>query len=153
MPTLLNHKHQSICIIKNTNELDMTQEEKELLLIKDLCARLPYGVECKDDNTNVTGTLSQIGLHYNMCALDKDDGESEYCYIPNCKPYLFPLSSMTEEQEIEYDATFDTIVYDNGKKDSVMTYKSFDWLNANHFDFRGLIPMRLANDATGLNIY
>lgn len=60
---------------------------------------------------------------------------------------------MTEEQEIEYDATFDTIVYDNGKKDSVMTYKSFDWLNANHFDFRGLIPMGLANDATGLNIY
>jgi hypothetical protein len=130
----------------------MTQEQKELLL-RDLCARLPYGVKCEDTNINVIGTLSQIGLHYDMCVLDKDDGNSESCYIPNCKPYLFPMSSMTEEQEIEYDATFATIVYEDGRKDSAMTYKTFDWLNKNHFDYRGLIPMGLAKDATGLNIY
>lgn len=50
----------------------MTQEQKDLLL-KDLCGRLPYGVICKDTNINITGTLSQIGLHYDMCVLDKDN--------------------------------------------------------------------------------
>jgi hypothetical protein len=60
---------------------------------------------------------------------------------------------MTEEQEIEYDATFATIVYEDDRKDSAMTYKTFDWLNKNHFDYRGLIPMGLAIDATNLNIY
>ena len=79
----------------------MTQEEKDILL-KDLCSRLPYRVICKDTNINITGTLSQIGLHYDMCTLDKDNGDSESCYILNCKPYLFPLSSMTEEQKVEY---------------------------------------------------
>lgn len=131
----------------------MTQEEKELL-IKDLSARIPYKVkafyygtdeemECTDiiegiiiDNGNVEIIIGQYGLS-----------------VEKVKPYLFPISSMTEEQEIEYDATFDTIVYDNGKKDSVMTYKSFDWLNANHFDYRGLISKGLALDATELNIY
>ena len=78
----------------------MKPEDKELLL-RDLCGRLPYGVICKDTNINVVGILSQIGLHYDMCVLDKDNGESESCYIPNCKPYLFPLSSMTEEQKKE----------------------------------------------------
>ena len=122
----------------------MTQEQKELLL-KDLCARLPYGVICKDTNINATGTLSQIGLHYDMCVLDKDNGDSESCYILNCKPYLFPLSSMTEEQKTSH----------NFLKHSAYASptKLVDWYNKNHFDYRGLIPMGLANDATKLNIY
>ena len=124
----------------------MTQEEKDLLL-KDLCARLPYGVICKDTNINVTGTLSQIGLHYDMCVLDKDNGDSESCYILNCKPYLIPMSSMTEEQEKEYLNTC------NGYCTYYWTEETFDWLNKNHFDYRGLIPMGLALDATNLNIY
>ena len=126
----------------------MTQEQKELLL-KDLCARLPYGVICKDTNINVTGTLSQIGLHYDMCVLDKDNGDSESCYILNCKPYLFPLSSMSEEQEIEF---INTCTFLRGSTFG-WTDRTFDWLNKNHFDYRGLIPMGLAIDATGLDIY
>lgn len=126
----------------------MTQEQKDLLL-KDLCSRLPYGVVCKDTNINVTGTLSQIGLHYDMCTLDKDNGDSESCYILNCKPYLFPLSSMTEEQEIEF---INTCTFLRGSTFG-WTDRTFDWLNKNHFDYRGLIPMGLALDATNLNIY
>lgn len=131
----------------------MTQKEKELL-IKDLSARIPYKVKASyygtDEEMECTDIVEGV-------IIDNNDAEiiiGQYgLSIEKVKPYLFSLLSMTEEQEIEYDATFDTIVYENGKKDSVMTYKSFDWLNANHFDFRGLISMGLALNATGLNIY
>jgi hypothetical protein len=134
----------------------MTQEDKDLLL-KDLSARLPYGIKCVsgvDDatliiegiNPNCNGA-SEVQVTYERSGINFDTK------ISSIKPYLFPLSSMTEEQEIEYDATFATIVYEDGRRDSAMTYKSFDWYNKNHFDYRGLIQLGLANDATGLNIY
>ena len=119
----------------------MTKEHKELL-IKDLCSRLPYKVICKDNNINVIGVLSQIGLHYNMCSLDKDDGDSEYCNILNCKPYLFPLSSMTEKQKKEF---YSLIVEP--------AWKIIDFCNKYHLDCRDLIPKGLAIDATNINIY
>lgn len=119
----------------------MIQEHKELLL-KVLCARLPYKVICKDNNINVIGILSQIGLHYNICSLNKDDGDSEYCNILNCKPYLFPLSSMTEKQKEEFHSLIIEPVW-----------KIIDFCNEHHFDYRGLIEKGLAIDATNLNIY
>lgn len=145
----------------------MTQEQKELLL-KDLCARLPYGVICKDTSINITGALSQIGLHYDMCVLDKDNGDSESCYILNCKPYLFPLESMTEEQRKEFIkfADYEPRLEDCGRHQELYYYDlvghennfypnsdAIDWCNKNHFDYRGLIPMGSAINATGLNIY
>ena len=135
----------------------MTQEQKELLL-KDLCARLPYGIVV--GTTDNDGTIPNFWMFYSYNHFTEDvriancdvdaDRLTDFCDV---RPYLFPLSSMTEEQEIEYDATFAAIVYEDGRKDSVMTYKTFDWLNKNHFDYRDLIPMELAIDATGLNIY
>lgn len=145
----------------------MKIEDKELLL-KDLCARLPYSVKCKDTNINITGILSQIGLHYDMCVLDKDNGDSESCYIPSCKPYLFPLLSMTEEQ---YNSLHELGILNNCshsyeyvnphihgvsfifKEFKTYSLELIEWLNKNHFDYRGLISMDLAIDATGLNIY
>lgn len=150
------------------------EEDKELLL-KDLCSRLPYGVKLycsqgtsidrkkgwklvgyheadiniKDVFGITVGTLHRIILN---CVGPNNNVDIDFIK-DEVKPYLFPMSSMTEEQEIEYDATFETIVYEDGRKDSVMTYKSFDWLNKNHFDYRGLIPMGLALDATDKNIY
>lgn len=123
----------------------MKIEDKQLLL-QDLSSRLPYGVICKDTNINVTGTLSQIGLHYDMCVLDKDNGDSESCYILNCKPYLFPLKSMTEEQLLELSS----ISFENSIDSSI---KTINWCYKNHFDVNGLIPMGLAKDATNKNIY
>ena len=122
----------------------MKQEEKELLL-KDLCARLPYGVKVI---TSVGGEIRNDKEQLNFAQLSLF--ESGYEEI---KPYLFPLSSMTEEQRIEYhnlcsvgtDECGDIIYFD--------TYESIDYLNKNKFDYRYLIPMGLANDATGLNIY
>ena len=69
-----------------------------------------------------------------------------------CKPYLFPLSSMTEEQDREF-----SLLQVNTHKDSFLyvcdCVNMITWLNKNHFDYRGLIEKGLAIDATNLNIY
>jgi hypothetical protein len=142
----------------------MTQEQKDLLL-KDLCCRLPYGVkvqttyinpqtkERKDIGTDVLSTV-EISMLI--------DGYEEH------KPYLFPLSSMTEEQwrELFEIAGYEVREEDCGRHTEIYyydmvghentlhpNYNAIDWFNANHFDYRGLIPMDLGIDATGLNIY
>ena len=137
----------------------MEAKHKDLLL-KDLCARLPYGVICKDDYAKVEGKLVQIGINYDMCLLSDDYGKTEFAYIPNCKPYLFPLSSMTEEQLYNNPIGFSqmlTIKADRDWENITINrrsyYKLVDWFNKNNFDYRGLIEKGLAIDATSLNIY
>lgn len=131
----------------------MTQEEKQLLLT-DLCARLPYKVKAtysKHEETTIAGEYEILDAE----GVEVIDGYlDDYCFridgykihISSIKPYLRPMSSMTTEEEVEYDATFDSI-YINGHYDSCMSYKSFDFLNKKMFDYRGLIPMGLALEA------
>ena len=121
----------------------MTQDDKDLLL-KDLCARLPYGVICKDEYGNVL-ELNSIDIP-NTATFRCSDKTFWTTDLDKCKPYLYPLSSMTDGQKIEYYKTCKGFKH-------FMTTKSFDWLNKNHFDYRGLIPKGLAIDATELNIY
>lgn len=125
----------------------MTQEDKELLL-RDLCARLPYGVKFMC-NKNIYTTKG-------LDLIVTDEGDWEYAVtakgtapieIDFIKPYLFPLSSMTEEEKSMYEGLMigiDNISY---------MLDVIDWLNSHHFDYRGLIEKELAIDATGLNIY
>ena len=142
----------------------MTPKDKELLL-KDLCARLPYGVKIDftwwvmDEGTCMSTTLEPD--HIEQIRND-EVGNAEI------KPYLFPLSSMTDEQcykfycgfvenEIDYN-DFKKYYFDSCSLDKVLTLISdcsdiIDWFNENHFDYRGLIEKGLAIDATGLNIY
>ena len=115
----------------------MTQENKELLL-NDLCGRLPYGVIIQIKDWTVLDAELKLG-HINR--LQISDVE--------LKPYLFPLSSMTEEQKQEYQYITERWMYDS----SYSIGDSIDWLNAHHFDYRCLIEKELAIDATGLNIY
>lgn len=124
----------------------MKQENKDLLL-KDLCARLPYGVKglvTFNGNLFMTQVQSEDrtidGKLYDRFAVAQ---ESWYDNV-TIKPYLFPLSSMSEEQRLEYYGTFSLSGDISG---------SIDFYNKYHFDWRGLIPMGLAIDATGLNIY
>ena len=136
----------------------MTQEDKELLY-KDLCARLPYGVvldspnpvdDLWDEAISIDAGTKTVTLLYNERVFNIDE----------VKPYLFPFSSMTEEQEREYNTLrdfvyshhyeYEDIVEDMGLYDN---WRSIDYLNAHHFDYRGLIEKGLAIDATGLNIY
>lgn len=120
----------------------MTQEEKDLLH-KDLCARLPYGVHVQ--HRHFSEPLQLTSMHL----LELDSVESIEATLEDVKPYLFPLSSMTEEEVDEF-TQFD--VYGNGEY-IIPNHEAIDWLNKHHFDYRGLIPMGLAVDATGLNIY
>lgn len=131
----------------------MTQEN-----IKDLCSRLPYGVivdtpkgkgHACDINFTIFGV--EIGVNINTTVRDTFS-------INDVKPYLRPMSSMTEEQKKEYRKVceLDTEILSKHPMDGTpfpALYNSQDWLNKNHFDYRGLIPMGLAIDATNLNIY
>ena len=145
----------------------MTQEDKELLL-KDLCARLPYEVvgKCEIDASYDTSFDTKFQTHIFdamvhglkedlllVTPLIEDKDEQEFANeevadgvdILDFKPYLFPMSSMTEEQQINL-----TKFVENGIYGENILY---DWLNKNHFDYRGLIEKGLAIDATELNIY
>ena len=127
----------------------MTQKDKELL-IKDLCARLPYNVICqvefKENGKYNSKVMLLSGIFTDEAYFTTKDGS---IYSNEYKPYLFPLSSMTEEQEEEYQHITEMWMYDS----SYSISDSIDWLNAHHFDYRGLIEKGLAIDATGLNIY
>ena len=130
----------------------MTQEHKELLL-KDLCVRLPYGVKVRCD-FGLDGEITEISRTKNNLYYCKYlDCKEGYCYIESLKPYLFPLSSMTEEQKEEYCSLQQKVIYNNkGLVNSdVMEY--VNWCYKNHIDINNLIPIGLAIDATGLNIY
>ena len=149
----------------------MTQEHKELLL-KDLCARLPYGVKFMY-NKNIYTTKG-------LDLIVTDEGDWEYAVtakniapieIDFIKPYLFSLSSMTDKQAKEIQEIVGNpdnaciIRKTDGLElwlDSIDTdptiwvdtiFEVQDYLNKNHFDYRGLIKKGLAIDATGLNIY
>ena len=131
----------------------MTQENKELLF-KDLCARLPYGVKFMlNKNIYTTKGLDLIVT---------DEGDWEYAVnakdiapieIDFIKPYLFPLSSMTEEQKVIYGDLCYAIIQSLAKDMQSELNELIDWLNKNHFDYRSLIEKGLAIDATGLNVY
>ena len=127
----------------------MMQENKELLL-EDLCARLPYNVICqvefKENGKYNSKVMLLSGIFTDEAYFTTKDGS---IYSNEYKPYLFPLSSMTEEQKQEYQHITERWMYDS----SYSISDSIDWLNANHFDYRNLIQMNLAIDATGLNIY
>lgn len=141
----------------------MTQEHKELLL-KDLCARLPYGVKAyiknwsKLDRKYYEGvyTVESIDPSLNNIFADSERSSVEVIVGYDdyeIKPYLFLLSSMTEEQKEEYCSLQQKVIYNNkGLVNSdVMEY--VNWCYKNHIDINNLIPIGLAIDTTGLNIY
>lgn len=130
----------------------MTQEHKELLL-KDLCARLPYGVKFMcNKNIYTTKGLDLIVTNegdWEYAVTTKGTAPIEIDFI---KPYLFPLSSMTEEQKMFLkQQNWCIAISTSGTVET--TIEGIDWLNKNHFDYRCLIESGLAINATGLNIY
>lgn len=150
----------------------MKQEDKELL-IKDLCARLPYGVICEDGYGNVL-ELNSIDKP-NTVTFKCSDNTFCTADLDKCKPYLFPIESMTEEQQEELiTITNGKFRYMWGDITNAIPRKNtsewgisenafingikvinilYIWLLKNYFDINGLIPMGLAHNATNLNIY
>ena len=149
----------------------MTQEDKELLL-KDLCVRLDTNLVCSIYRTDDEGVGYRDEILHGYC---KGDIWYEFYFREDCsigidnvskiKPYLFPLSSMTEEEkeELKQEHIKDEKLYvecltmaakgDSSMRGKVIIHYAMDWCNKNHFDYRGLIEKGLAIDATGLNIY
>ena len=126
------------------------KEEEKKLLIKDLCARLPYGVKCriKGERNKILVGIDPEGLLFRARTPDKSD----WCY--DCYdieewsilPYLRPMSSMTEQEAEEYnDLCFCNTPYPGIAEAAVSNF--MDWLNSHHFDYRGLIEKGLALEA------
>ena len=130
------------------------------LLIKDLSSRLPYGVWVEHIRTGMRGHLHDLKVYplydktddhiYDYICSTDFLGDGDYFDIEAFKPLLLPLSSMTEEQRKEFATT---LKYFPAEEIDFWTLNTFDWCNKNHFDYRGLIPMGLAIDATGQNVY
>lgn len=134
----------------------MTQEGKELLL-KDLSARLPYKVIVDYGYSGFDVHNGNYEKRWSKCTLicslldvfmSQQDEKGEYL-----KPYLFPLSSITDEQEKELKSLMEVVNVPMWGDILAPTIEYYDWLNKNHFDYRGLIEKGLAIDATNLNIY
>ena len=121
----------------------MTQEEKQLLL-KDLCARLPYGVKIIDEPAHCSGELFLISTTDMVEYETETDTGVQTIY--NIKSYLRPMSSITEEEFKEYHSML--IDVDNsGLMNQGLITKIVDWLDEKMFDHRYLIPMGLALEA------
>ena len=127
----------------------MKREDKELLL-KDLCARLTYGVKIYGNYSYSDG--DKIVDDIQTKTLDIYDIDWVINNI-EIKPYLFPLSSMTEEQKIIYGDLCYQIINATPFEIQNCFNELYDWLIKNNFDYQGLIPMGLAIDATGLGVY
>jgi len=150
----------------------MTQEDKELLLLKDLSARYPYGVKImyegwdSDHGCEFNTVEELVGIDdrfiYTLWRGERDKHSiKEPFSITDYKPYLRPMSSMTEEERFEVEQ----IIYDVEVQDDFLSLLSssikrlsyaellavFDWLNAHHFDFRGLIEKGLAIEVNETN--
>ena len=133
----------------------MKKEDKELLL-RDLCARLTYGVKAVLKQTNCNNSTKHKVSEKDIYSfrtgrpLEEDYGQHDYykVIVTDIKPYLFPLSSMTPKQKAELSMLV---------VDVEDIFKSFlievEFYHKHHIDYRGLIPKGLAIDASGLNIY
>ena len=120
----------------------MTTEQKQLLL-KDLCARLPYGViglytwkNKKSYNRELTGMLyDELQSSWNSTE------DSQF------SPYLRPMSSMTEEEIDAYRST-GSFLHTNGIPYNLCyTNEGFNFLLSKYLDIFGLIEKGLALEA------
>ena len=121
--------------------------DNKKLLLTDLCPRLPYGVKMNHIADNEVSPVTLIGIIEDYIVLQ--GGGYSYVPVEHYRSYLFPMSSMTEEQKKEWQS----LMAQDSYGILYHTIESYDYLNKNHFDYRGLIEKELTIDATGLNIY
>jgi hypothetical protein len=138
----------------------MSQEERKLL-ITDLTSRIDYGVICMIER------VDDFGSRWRNEKLTGFVNEEDGCFYfdfgygltvefaEKVKPYLRPMSSMTEEEQKELEKIIDGILgykarnYFHSEDDYKWNtlYEAIDWLNKHHFDYRGLIEKGLALEA------
>lgn len=123
----------------------MTQEEKSLLH-KDLSGRLPYRVKGWAGRKEILANISDRGFYQHI----NRDG---WHPIEEFKPYLRRLSSMTEEEKVEFDKLMNLVeercINAFGKGGYTLAFTDLnDWLDKHMFDYRGLIDKDLAIEAS-----
>ena len=157
----------------------MTTEEKQLL-VKDICARIPFGLKCTTKANSWQGAYQIRGCLDGKIFLDcheYNEGDDEWL-VQNIVPYLRPIQSMTDEEMEDYarykfssDEIWEIVdfkrtgkgfinvncknrndtsaqwTFQVNQKSPLENHKGIDWLNAHHFDYRGLIKMGLAKKA------
>ena len=137
----------------------MASENKELL-VKYLCMALPYGVKIwhtgwdSDSGTDFDTVETLIGIDdkFIYTVWDKTgDRKKHYLSVSNWKPYLRPMSSMTDEEAMEYANCGGIIAISPQMNYLIPNPKSINWLLEHHFDFMGLIPKNLAIEVTEYN--
>ena len=112
----------------------MTNEEKNLLL-KDICARLPYSVEAQVSNI-IEGESKPFVVSKELTFTDVE-AFVDCDVVCDIKPYLRPMTDMNENEWFDY----------NYKREYHTEWEAYDYLNSIHIDYRGLIPMGLALEA------
>lgn len=128
----------------------MNYEDKELL-IKDISARLSYVVKVKCNDDTEPYTLLSINWNKEIVSIGFEiDGMyvTSKQKLADIKPYLRPMSSMTEDERISYLNACDN---DDGDALSSPRYSGIDWLLSHHFDFRGLLDKGLAIEVNESN--
>lgn len=125
-------------------EFDMDNQEEKQLLLKDICARLPYGVIYhRNDGANIE--LREVDINNGIL------NYTDNIVVRECKPYLRTMSSMTKEEEKELGNYVAAIMFASQNKDPLfqLTREAFlgDFFNKRHFDYRGLIEKGLALEA------
>ena len=121
----------------------MTDKEKQLLL-KDLCARLPFDVMGSEIYDNKVWGMPELLISIDMETGRVSCSDSLPYSVERFRPYLRPMSSMTKEEKKDYDKLF-TI-----HSDGDIYCENWEWsdfMNSHHFDYRGLIPKDLAIEA------
>lgn len=137
-------------IIRDSFFGDCLSTKDKQLLLEDLSARLPYGVKVTTANPAVDfGVISGISIKGKISVGTKDADIVFEC--TEVKPYLRPMSSMTDEEKKEYYTfqykfTLQAHEYQELNKETFSEY--LDWLNKNMFDYRGLIEKGLAIEVT-----
>ena len=133
----------------------MTQKEIDLLL-QDICSRLPYGVKVKYENEIFD--VEHVCPMYEEVKLDIP--ETWTIDVSEVKPYLFPMSNMTDEDYAIYSKIWEDTgktAYLEGYHHLISTIKAYktatEYLLSKQYDINGLIPMGLAEDASNKNIY
>ena len=139
-------------------------QDKDLLL-KDLCARLPHNVKVSIPELQQDQTFTLIGVTQSYIIVEKDNGARFNVPLNiDFKPYLRTMSSMTEEElfevqdiigkGVEIHDSFISIIDSSINSFSYLELQAiFEWFNAHHFDYLGLIEKNLALDCTELHIY
>ena len=139
----------------------MTDADKKLLF-EDLCGRLPYGVKAKvlgwdeENEEEVYVDLRVYSINTDgYVYFESNDYDVDYVQFDDCQLYLRPMSSMTEDEIKEELDEIDTkrIIFSSCHLTYGIDAEVIAWLNAHHFDYRGLIAKGLAIDCRCLNIY